>query len=318
MAGSDFAGISCAALSSACLLLPRLIPGGRFSRHEYVVRNPRRDNQRPGSFKVHYRSGVWKDFATGNRGGDLRSLVAYISSCNQCEAARRPADRLGVSVTRPNGAVASKPNGSHNGATHPAPHIYSLGDDRPPLFQDEIRRRVYRSDGVPVQIKVKNKKKKKKKIRPDDPRWISWYRIFRGGAPLGWQAQKTEDFHAVPYVSTSLYPFDTELKNNRIFWPEGEKGVDTLSRSILPAFAFGGTGHGLPHGIKHYLKDRHLVILADNDGPGRQHADKKAKIAHEAGAPSIRVVHFSELPPNGDISDFITNGPSAENNRVVP
>jgi AAA domain len=71
-------------------------------------------------------------------------------------------------------------------------------------------------------------------------------------------------------------------------------------------------GDGLPVGIEHYLRDRHVVILTDNDDPGRQHAEKKAEFAEWAKAASIRVVHFPELPAKGDVSDLIENGGTAE------
>jgi hypothetical protein len=95
-------------------------------------------------------------------------------------------------------------------------------------------------------------------------------------------------------------------------WPEGEKDVDNLGKINLPAFTFGGTGDGLPDGISDYLKDRRLVILADNDDPGREHAEKKAAAARAAGATSINVLHFPELPKGGDVSDWIASGGTAE------
>jgi hypothetical protein len=109
-------------------------------------------------------------------------------------------------------------------------------------------------------------------------------------------------------VSPALDPFDSELIADEILWPEGEKDVDTCSKLNLPAFTFGGVGDGLPDGIGHYLKDRRLAILADNDNAGREHADKKTALAYEAGATSIKVVHFLELPPKGDVSDFLAGG----------
>ena len=122
-------------------------------------------------------------------------------------------------------------------------------------------------------------------------------------------AQRPDDYVDVPYFSAPLNPFDPELQHelqhDEILWPEGEKDVQSLSKLGLPAFTFGGVGDGLPDGIAHYLKDRRLVILADNDQPGREHADKKAGIAKRAGAASIKVVHFPELPEKGDVSDFI-------------
>ena len=41
-------------------------------------------------------------------------------------------------------------------------------------------------------------------------------------------------------------PFAPELIDEFVFWPEGERDVDSLGRLALPAFTFGGTGDGLP------------------------------------------------------------------------
>ena len=116
-------------------------------------------------------------------------------------------------------------------------------------------------------------------------------------------------FHTSPPRSI---PLISELMADDVLWPEGERDVDGLGCLNLPAFTFGGVGDGLPDGIGHHLKGRRLVILADNDEPGRRHAEEKAAIADEAGAASIRVVHFPEPPPKGDVSDFIANGGASE------
>jgi hypothetical protein len=64
---------------------------------EYVVRNPKRADTRPGSFKVNLRTGQWADFATGDKGGDLIALVAWRFDVPQLEAARRLASLLSIS-----------------------------------------------------------------------------------------------------------------------------------------------------------------------------------------------------------------------------
>ena len=115
----------------------------------------------------------------------------------------------------------------------------------------------------------------------------------------------------MPYVG-SLNPFDSELTSDALMWPEGEKDVDTLTRLDVPAFTFGGTGDGLPVEAANYLKGRCVVILADNGDGGRTHAEKKAALARKTGATSVRVVHFPELPPEGDVSDFIEAGGTIE------
>ena len=83
----DFRAVNDAALANARAIIPAIIPGGKFRSLEYVVRNPRRADQHPGSFTINYRTGVWKDFATGDAGGDLISLVAFVNNCSQGDAA---------------------------------------------------------------------------------------------------------------------------------------------------------------------------------------------------------------------------------------
>jgi hypothetical protein len=92
----DFHRINAVALARVSALLPRLLPGGRLIGREYVVRNPRRADKRAGSFKINTASGKWADFATGDRGGDLVSLKAYLDGISQGEAARRLAVAIGL------------------------------------------------------------------------------------------------------------------------------------------------------------------------------------------------------------------------------
>jgi len=42
------------------------------------------------------RTGRWSDFATGDKGGDVISLAAYLSGTGQVEAACALAEMLGV------------------------------------------------------------------------------------------------------------------------------------------------------------------------------------------------------------------------------
>jgi hypothetical protein len=65
------------------LYSPACCQAGASSGSEYVVLNPRRADRHPGSFKVRIagrRAGAWADFAIGDRGGDIISLVAYLES----------------------------------------------------------------------------------------------------------------------------------------------------------------------------------------------------------------------------------------------
>ena len=92
----NFARINGAALAVLPSLLKRWLPDGRVEGHEYVARNPTRSDQHCGSFRINLRSGRWSDFATGDRGGDVVSLAAYLAGISQSEAALRLAHMLGV------------------------------------------------------------------------------------------------------------------------------------------------------------------------------------------------------------------------------
>lgn len=92
----DFGQINRAALSVLPALLPRWAPGGIVRGSEYVPRNPTRIDRHVGSFSINLRTGRWADFATGDKGGDVISLAAYLAGVSQIEAARQLSEMLGV------------------------------------------------------------------------------------------------------------------------------------------------------------------------------------------------------------------------------
>jgi hypothetical protein len=93
----DFERVNRRALANAAAVVRGLLPEGRLEGHEYVARNPLRPDRRLGSFKVNLATGRWADFATGDGGGDLVSLAAFVSGLPQREAAIRLAAAMGVS-----------------------------------------------------------------------------------------------------------------------------------------------------------------------------------------------------------------------------
>ncbi|WP_186122873.1 VapE domain-containing protein [Burkholderia gladioli] len=96
----DFAAINDAL--NAETVVPTWLPGGDRRGNEYVVANPTRIDNNPGSFTINLRQGNWKDFATGDGGADLVSLYAYIFHGNdQGAAARELADNHGIRIGDP-------------------------------------------------------------------------------------------------------------------------------------------------------------------------------------------------------------------------
>jgi hypothetical protein len=94
----DFERVNRAALVALPALLARWLPDGKWHGAEYVARNPKRADRRPGSFKIN-RNGRWADWAADAKGGDVVSLAAYLADIGQAEAARDLARALGIEPT---------------------------------------------------------------------------------------------------------------------------------------------------------------------------------------------------------------------------
>jgi hypothetical protein len=92
----DPSEINRAALAAFRAVLARVLPNRKRVGAEILALNPRRADRRLGSFKVNRFNGRWADFATGDKGGDPISLVAYLADVSQGEAARLLARMLGI------------------------------------------------------------------------------------------------------------------------------------------------------------------------------------------------------------------------------
>ena len=95
-ANLDFKALNRLALQKLPAVLARFLPGGIMRGPEYIARNPTRTDRALGSFKINLHTGRWADFATGDGGGDIISLVAYVGNTGQMEAAIHLAEQLGI------------------------------------------------------------------------------------------------------------------------------------------------------------------------------------------------------------------------------
>src|SRR5215213_5197026 len=101
----DFEHVAALALSQSRSLVPQWLPNGRLHGHEFRVGGL--DGAPGESLSVNLNSGLWSDFATGDKGGDLISLYAGCHRLSQVEAARKLSGVLGdvsesrISITSP-------------------------------------------------------------------------------------------------------------------------------------------------------------------------------------------------------------------------
>ena len=99
--------------------------------------------------------------------------------------------------------------------------------------------------------------------------------------------------------------------SRHVFVVEGEKDCDGLaSIGLLATCNAGGAGKWTAEHAKH-LAGRGVVILPDNDGAGRKHAEQVAA-SLQGLATWIRIVNLPSLPEKGDVSDWLAAGGTKE------
>jgi hypothetical protein len=99
------------------------------------------------------------------------------------------------------------------------------------------------------------------------------------------------------------------LASSRAVWlPEGEKDVAALrALGLLATTAVGGASAPWLPQYTDALSGRHVLLLADNDDPGRARVWTIARALLPVAA-SVRIVELPDLPAKGDVSDWIARG----------
>jgi putative DNA primase/helicase len=92
-----------------------------------------------------------------------------------------------------------------------------------------------------------------------------------------------------------------------VFVVEGEKDADNLANLGLVATTCAMGAGKWRQEYNPALASRHVVILADNDKPGREHAAQVAAALCGVAA-SIKIVELPGLPLKGDVSDWLAAG----------
>lgn len=113
------------------------------------------------------------------------------------------------------------------------------------------------------------------------------------------------------YAPNGLEGLNKAIAESRqIFIPEGEKDANTLATRGYTAMTAGGVNDWQPE-FAEPLRGAEVVILADNDTPGKQLASRV--LADLQGiAKSVRIVIPTPDIPKGDVSDYFETGHSNE------
>jgi putative DNA primase/helicase len=131
--------------------------------------------------------------------------------------------------------------------------------------------------------------------RPDgNGGWI-WKDVFKGITPV---------LYRLPELLAAA-------NDQWVFVVEGEKDVENLRAIGLTATCnVMGAGKWRSH-YAQWLTGRNVIVLEDNDKPGRDHA---ADVANQllGKAATVRVLKLPDLPLKGDVSDWLAAGGTAD------
>lgn len=282
----DFKQVAAAALGRVDDVLGHWLPDGKRQGSEYLAKNPRRTDNSTGSFSVNLTTGAWADFATDDKGGDLVSLVAYLESCSQGQAAKPLAAFLGLEpLTDPAPILKRQPKPKPQSG--PAPILPIPAQAGPPPTTHPRHGKpsavwVYRdAEGQPLLYVCRfDPPDQRKQICP-----LTWW-------PDGWH------WKSVP-EPRPLYRLDdlAARPDAVVLVCEGEKAADAAAQ-LFPDAPTTTAMNGAQSPDKadwSPLYGRHVWIWPDHDEPGQRYAKRVAGLARVAGALSVKVLDVSAM-----------------------
>jgi putative DNA primase/helicase len=311
----DFEIVNAAALAAYPGLLQRWFRAGRLEAGEFVVGNLQGD---PGaSLKINVKSGLWSDFATGERGGDPVSLYAAIHGLRQAEAAERLSEELGLAGAAPSRRKGADVKSIDKGDRTRWKPVMPVPEGAPaPVFQHHRLGRASHSwtyadsHGRLLGYVCRfDKPKGGKEILP--------FTLCRAGdGRLMWR------WLGFPRPRP-LYGLEELVRKPKanVVIVEGEKTADA-ARELLPNCAvitWPGGSKAIKQADWAPLKRRKVLIVPDADEPGRAAAEGSTD-AHGVFKPGIaqmlaeiaagvRVVDPPEDAPDGwDLADALGEG----------
>jgi hypothetical protein len=138
------------------------------------------------------------------------------------------------------------------------------------------------------------------------------FRQRRPDGAGGW-IYKLDGVRRVPYRLPELMAADP---GEIVYLVEGEKDVDRLRAGGLVATC---SPMGAGKWRKEYaevLAGRKVVIIPDNDDPGRAHAQDEARSLHGKAA-KVQMLALLGLPEKGDVSNWLSLGGTIETLRTM-
>lgn len=303
----DFAGLASSLLDRARSLLPQWFPAGKIVAGEFKVGDLAGSEGE--SLSINLKSGVWKDFATGEGGADLIALYAAKEGIEQGEAYKRLA---GVPQAVPPNPVEPSPDKTEWEAIQPVP-------DDAPKAPDEFYRRE--PSGAWSQMKAVARWA----YRDAEGRLMGYAVRFEWFGPSGEAAKdvlpqvyclnkstgkRQWRWKAMPPPRV-LYNLPELLKRPAapVLIVEGEKKV-IPAQTIAPAYvalAWAGGAAAWRRSDWRVLKGRSILLWPDADEPGHK-AMWELGHALSKHNPTVKLIMVEGQPEGWDAADALAEG----------
>jgi hypothetical protein len=318
---TTFSEVARMALANAETLLAEWLPDGRRRGREWTARNPTRADSSPGSFSINVQSGSWADFATGEKGGDLVSLRAYLTTAAQATAAAELAARFGLPWGAPRARSAGdwsptreRPAPAYKDAPRAAQATPAPQHEGAPTLPDTVD---HPRLGAPAATWAYTD-------AAGRPLWLACrFNHPSGGKdvlPLCWHGDRWR-WKALP-APRPLYGLTRILANPDapVVVVEGEKAADAAQAMLGDNVAV----TTWPGGCKAHsqtdwqpLAGRVVMLWPDADEPGRDAMESAAGVLREKRS-TAAIVNLPPLLPKGwDAADLLSDHLALEG-RLMP
>jgi AAA domain len=230
-----------------------------------------------GSLSINLAKGTWYDHEARNGGGCL-DFVARETGLHDADA---------VQWLRQEGFLTNNASAQRltDGSTQRAAPLHTLSDFKLVAKFDYVAVDCTRLFQV---------------LRFERPDGTKTFRQRHRDAKGSW-VNNMDGVERVLYRLPDVIEAITTLQS--IFLVEGERKSDTLAAwGIFSTCNVGGAGKWLPS-YTETLRDADVIILPDNDEPGRRHAQLVAGQLHGV-AKRVRILELPDLPSKGDIVDW--------------
>ncbi len=272
------------------------IPNGKVDGSEFKALNPTRADGKVGSFSVNITTGMWADFATGDK-GDLISLYAYLNSLDNKEAIKQLSENYNLD------SKSIKKRSKNKEEWHSVMPI--PGGIKPPPFkhfkygEPSLVWIYHNQDGKPIGYICRyDLKDGSKQIWPR-----TYIKNEKGEYKWAWK-----HFDA----PRPLYGLEKiKQTDKKVLLCEGEKATDAAQELFgdkIITMSWSGGSNSIKKADWSTLKDRDIIIWPDADQAGMKAAEGIYELIKDI-VNSVKIAKPpKDLPKGFDAADALQEG----------